>query len=68
MIKIDKKITKFRVDKPTEAAPPKTAEERKLEVIERNKDGSNVIQMHEKLERPECLVCLLYTSPSPRDS
>jgi hypothetical protein len=65
MIKIEKKITKFRVDKPVEAAPPKTADERKLDAIERNKDGSNVIQMHEKLERPECLIGSTYKIKTP---
>ena len=49
-IKIDKKITKYRVQKPESkdaaAAVPK----------EPPKTQDNVIWMHEKLERPEVLI------------
>jgi len=54
---IDKKITKYAVAKPDEA-PAKPAEpERSAE--------SNVIRMHEKLERPEVLIGSTYKVKTP---
>ena len=53
--RIEKKIVKYRVDKPQEAvAKPAEA----LRVVE--KKEPNVIWMHEKVERPEMLVGSTY--------
>lgn len=58
-IKIDKKITKYRVRKPAteeapQPAPPPAA-----------KPADNVIWMHEKLERPEVLIGSTYKIKTP---
>ena len=55
--KIEKKIVGYKV----------VSDEIKAETGA--KDDTNIIQMHEKVSRPETLSgsCLLYTSPSPRD-
>ena len=63
MIKIEKHIAKFRVDKPADAAAK--AAERKAEVVELRKDGCKVIWMHEKLERPEVLIGSTYKIKTP---
>ena len=60
MIKIEKKITKYRVEKPEDkedkAAAAAKAEPRKED---------NVVWMHEKLERPEMLVGSTYKIKTP---
>ena len=64
-IKIDKKITKYRVDKPEAKPEPGKGEERRAEVAELRKDGGKVIWMHEKLERPEVLIGSTYKIKTP---
>jgi hypothetical protein len=60
--KIDKKIVKYRVEKPedqaarADAAKPATTEARK---------ESNVVWMHEKVERPEMLLGSTYKIKTP---
>lgn len=58
--KISKKITGFSVAKPKEEAP---AEEIKAAV--ETAPESNVIQMHEKVERPEMLIGSTYKIKTP---
>jgi hypothetical protein len=67
MITIDKRITKFRVEKPAEpaAATGKAADDRRAEVVELRRDGGKVIWMHEKLERPEVLIGSTYKIKTP---
>ncbi len=65
MIKIGKKITKFRIDTPAEPAAAKSAEERKAEIAELRKDGGKVIRMHEQIERPEVLIGSTYKIKTP---
>ena len=76
MIRIDKRIAKYRVEKPAELAAAKAvtdkaieerkaAEERKAGVAELRKDGGKVIWMHEKLERPEVLIGSTYKIKTP---
>jgi hypothetical protein len=55
--KIDKRIVKYRVEKPEDAAPVKPAEPAKPE--------ATVIWMHEKVERPEVLVGSTYKIKTP---
>jgi len=59
-IKIDKKIVDYGVNKEEEELPPE-------EVAELSDDEvvSNVVQMHEKLERPEMLVGSTYKIKTP---
>ena len=60
-IKIDKRIVKFQVDTGEDAAPEKNTVAN-LQPI----DGeTNVIRMHEKLERPEMLVGSTYKVKTP---
>ena len=58
-IKIDKKISKYRVEKPEDkaAAAAKLAAEPRKE--------ANVVWMHEKLERPEMLIGSTYKIKTP---
>jgi hypothetical protein len=67
MITIDKRITKFRVEKPVEpaAATGKATDDRRAEVVELRRDGGKVIWMHEKLERPEVLIGSTYKIKTP---
>ena len=65
-IKIDKKIVKYRVQKPEhepepEAEKPAAREAREAKV---RKEG-NVVWMHEKVERPEMLVGSTYKIKTP---
>jgi hypothetical protein len=62
-VKIERHITKYRVDKP-EAEAPK-AVERKADPGEFRKDGARVIHLHEKLERPEVLIGSTYKIKTP---
>jgi hypothetical protein len=64
-IKIEKRITKYRVDKPEAKTEPAKTEERKADVAELRKDGGKVIWMHEKLERPEVLIGSTYKIKTP---
>jgi len=58
--KIDKKITKYRVEKPED----KTAAAEKAAAPEPRKEA-NVVWMHEKLERPEMLLGSTYKIKTP---
>ena len=57
-IKIDKKISKYRVLKPEAKEAPAAAKEPV-------KAQDNVIWMHEKLERPEVLIGSTYKIKTP---
>jgi hypothetical protein len=65
-IRIDKKITKYRVQKPEDKAREQKDKDREPEVV-RTRDGreAKVIRMHEKLERPEMLVGSTYKIKTP---
>jgi hypothetical protein len=66
-IKISKKIKAYSVQKPEDKAKEAAvAEEMALsdEMVERE-PASNIIQMHEKVERPEALVGATYKIKSP---
>jgi hypothetical protein len=59
--KLEKKIVKYRVQKPEAAAPAAPAREGRA-----RKDGSGkVVWMHEKLERPEVLIGSTYKIKTP---
>jgi hypothetical protein len=58
IMKIEKKIAKYRVQKPEPKADPATAKEPL-------KTQANVIWMHEKLERPEVLIGSTYKIKTP---
>lgn len=68
-IKIEKKITKYNIAKPetqdaapaAQAAPPAPKPEDKAE----KKERAQVIQMHEKLERPDILIGSTYKVKTP---
>ena len=72
-IRIDKRITKYRVDKPdakaetkAEAKPEaKPAAPASVPQPEQRADGAKVIWMHEKLERPEVLIGSTYKIKTP---
>jgi len=66
MIKIDKRITKFRVDKPAEAAKPADAA-KPGETTELRKDGGKVVWITKEklLERPEVLIGSTYKIKTP---
>lgn len=55
--KIDKRIIKYRVEKPEDKAAAKAAAELRKE--------ANIVWMHEKLERPEMLVGSTYKIKTP---
>jgi len=61
-IKIEKKIVKYRVQKP-EAEKPAAAPAREGKA--RKEGSSNVVRIHEKLERPEMLVGSTYKIKTP---
>ncbi|MEM7613055.1 MAG: NrdJb, partial [Pseudomonadota bacterium] len=58
LMKIDKKITGFSVKKPDSNDTAKVAQPFE-------KEGANVIRMHEKLERPEMLIGSTYKVKTP---
>ncbi|HEX2495137.1 MAG TPA: hypothetical protein VHK24_15300 [Steroidobacter sp.] len=58
-IKIDKKIAKYRVEKPGDKAAEKAV------AAEAPRKESNVVWMHEKVERPEVLVGSTYKIKTP---
>jgi hypothetical protein len=62
-IKIDRKITKYRVEKPADKGRREEAGRRRAE--EAGKETSKVIWMHEKLERPEVLIGSTYKIKTP---
>jgi hypothetical protein len=59
-IKIDKRIVKYRVDKPEDKAAEKPAV-----AAEPARKESNVVWMHEKVERPEVLIGSTYKIKTP---
>ena len=59
-IKIEKKIVKYGVIKEGEKVDPTTGAE-----VEDSDDASNVIHMHEKIERPEVLLGSTYKVKTP---
>lgn len=63
-IKIDKKITKYRVEKPGEIAAKAVAKDA-ADKIEALRKQDNVIWMHEKLERPDMLIGSTYKIKTP---
>lgn len=60
--KIDKRIVKYRVEKPEDQA--QKAEAAKSAAVEARKE-SNVVWMHEKVERPEMLLGSTYKIKTP---
>jgi hypothetical protein len=69
-IKIDKKIAKYRVQKPAEVAASAPAEVVKLEPaaeMTRGKDGrsAKVVRMTEEVQRPEMLIGSTYKIKTP---
>ena len=63
--KIDKKIVKYRVEKPEDkAAAEKAAAAAAAEAAPKEKE-SNVVWMHEKVERPEVLIGSTYRIKTP---
>ncbi len=63
MVKIEKKIAKYSVVKEEEQEQPQVAEVAAEEQVE--KKESNVIHMHEKIERPESLLGSTYKIKTP---
>jgi len=65
-IKVDKKIVKYRVQKPEDKAREQHKDKDRDEVV-RMRDGreTKVIRMHEKLERPEMLIGSTYKIKTP---
>jgi len=61
-IKIDKKITKYRVEKPEDKAATDKVPVKDLEAMRKE---ANVVWMHEKLERPEMLIGSTYKIKTP---
>src|SRR6185369_17217797 len=57
--KIDKRIVKYRVEKPADKAQEKAA------AAEAPRKESNVVWMHEKVERPEMLLGSTYKIKTP---
>ena len=66
MLKIDKRITRFRVDKPAEAAKPADAA-KPSETTELRKDDGKVVWLTKEklLERPEVLIGSTYKIKTP---
>ena len=60
-IKIDKKITKYRVEKPGEKKP-EVAPTKEPDAMRKE---ANVVWMHEKLERPDMLIGSTYKIKTP---
>ena len=58
--KIDKRIVKYRVEKPADKSPEKAAP-----APEAARKESNVVWMHEKVERPEMLLGSTYKIKTP---
>ena len=68
-VKIDKKIKGYAVltpeDKAREAQPAQPGSSVARETVESESASDNVIQMHEKIERPEVLIGSTYKIKSP---
>jgi len=62
---INKKITKYRVEKPADVAAAKAAEEKKVEALAAAKAVSNVVQLHERMQRPDVLIGSTYKIKTP---
>jgi hypothetical protein len=62
MMKIDKKITKYRVEKPGEAPAAKPVATKDVDSMRKE---ANVVWMHEKLERPDMLIGSTYKIKTP---
>ena len=62
--KIDKKIVKYRVEKPEDKAAAEKAAAAATEAAAKEKE-SNVVWMHEKVERPEVLIGSTYKIKTP---
>ena len=62
--KIDKKIIKYRVEKPEDKAAAEKAAVEAAQAKER-KEESNVVWMHEKVERPDVLIGSTYKIKTP---
>ena len=65
MMKIDKKITKYRVEKPGEAPAAKPVGKDPSKDIDSMRKEANVVWMHEKLERPDMLIGSTYKIKTP---
>ncbi len=68
-VKIDSKITGYAVvtpqDKARQAQPPLTGDSVARDAVEAETAHDNVIQMHERIERPDVLVGSTYKIKSP---
>ena len=64
-VKIEKKIKGYSVVKPEDKAPPVKADAVPRAEAEAGLASADVIQMHEKIERPEVLVGSTYKIKSP---
>jgi hypothetical protein len=62
--KIDKRIVKYRVEKPEDKAAAAEAQKTALAAVPAAKE-SNVVWMHEKVERPEMLLGSTYKIKTP---
>jgi hypothetical protein len=62
--KIDKRIVKYRVEKPADKASAAEAQKTALGAVPAAKE-SNVVWMHEKVERPEMLLGSTYKIKTP---
>ena len=62
--KIDKKIVKYRVEKPEDRAAAEKAAVEAAQAKDR-KEESNVVWMHEKVERPDVLIGSTYKIKTP---
>jgi hypothetical protein len=62
--KIDKRIVKYRVEKPEDKAQEKAEAAKSSAAVEARKE-SNVVWMHEKVERPEMLLGSTYKIKTP---
>jgi hypothetical protein len=63
--KIDKKIVKYRVERPEDKAAAQAAEAQATPADKDKDKESNVVWMHEKVERPEVLVGSTYKIKTP---
>ena len=63
-MKIDKKITKYRVEKPEDKVAAEKAVAAAV-AAETKRTESNVVWMHEKVERPEVLIGSTYKIKTP---
>ncbi len=66
-MKIDKRITKYRVRKPDEKPAPAVVAEPAAEPVTKGRDGKSakIIRMHEEIQRPEMLIGSTYKIKTP---